>query len=220
MNKLNCMLVLFIIFTGCLFSQGAKNETIEEDTIIMVNTLVVTEVDTVVIEESVSEPEEKIDLSNYDFYKDYLDYIKRTNSSDDVLIVNECKKTGMISGQIGAGTLIGAVYSAALDIPISCKINITSKYSTGIAGNDGINRFSLLGVGLGYMAKKTNYFILKLNVYPGLNWVKKEQRLNVNIGADILSKVFGPCYLSINPELCVAEDGFAVMISLGLNLLY
>jgi hypothetical protein len=216
------MLVLFIIFTGCLFSQGAKNETIEEDnTIIMVNTLVVTEVDTFVIEESVSEPEEKIDLSNYDFYKDYLDYIKRTNSSDDVLIVNECKKTGMISGQIGAGTLIGAAYSVALDIPISCKINITSKYTTGIAGMDGgADRFSLLGVGLGYVAKKTNYFILKLNVYPSLEFCNKEQRLNVNLGADILSKVFGPCYLSINPEFFVFFDGFLVMISLGLNLVY
>jgi hypothetical protein len=217
MKKLYYILALLIISTGYLFPKSERNK----DTVIKLDTAIVKEsvVDTVVIEKSVNVKKEN-DLIKYYFYNDYLDYIKKNNSINDTILINKCKKTGIISGQIGTGILIGVVYSMALDIPINCKINITSKYATGIAGMHGANRFSSLGIGLGYVATKTNYFILKLNVYPSLELYKKEQKLGVNIGADILLKVVEPCYMSINSEFYAVEDGFTVMISLGLNLVY
>ena len=218
MTKLKCVLVFFIIFTGSLFSQDEGNEIIEEDTITLANTVVVTEVDAVVVEESVSEPEEKIDLSYYDFYNDYLDYVKKTNSIDDTILVNVCKSTGIISGRIGV-FLIGIAYSVALDIPIDCNNNITAKYITCIGGIDGPHRFSFLGVGLGHVATKTKYFILKLYVCPGLA-LDDKRGPGMSAGADILFKIFEPCYISINPNFLAIPSGLAGMVSLGLNLVY
>ena len=83
MNKIKRMLVFLIISTGCLFSQSERNDTIKEDSIMILNSAVVTEVDTVVIEESVSEPEEKIDFIQYDFYNGYLSSLPTINSTDD-----------------------------------------------------------------------------------------------------------------------------------------
>jgi hypothetical protein len=219
MKKSYCVLILLFISTGYLFSQSAKNEMLEENTITLTNTAVVTEVDAVVIEESVSEPEEKTDLSNYDFYNDYLDYVKQTNSTGDVPLANECKNNAIISCQIGGG-IFAFAYSIELDIPINCNDNITSKYVNGIKGIDGADRFSFLGIGLGQVAKKNKYFIIKLNVCLGLATADEKRRPGMNVGADILFKVFEHCYVSISPDFITVPRGLLGIISLGLNLVY
>ena len=216
MTKIKCMLVIFILSTGSLFSQDERNEILEEDTITPVNTAIVTEVDAVVIEESVSEPEEKTDLSN-SFYNDYLDYIKKTNSTGDVPLANKCKNNAIISGRIGV-FLIGSVYSMALDIPISSNISITTKYITGRGGIDGDFRISSFGVGA--VVTKTKYFILKLNACPGLTSYDGNRGFGLTLGSDILFKIFKPCYISINPDLILCKTGSLGIISLGLNIVY
>ena len=223
MNKINFMLVLFIISTNYLFSQGERNEIVEKDTITLVNIAVITEIDTVVIEESVSEVGEKIDLSNYDFYSDYLDYIKQTNHSDDVLIVNECKKTGTISAKVGIGFFVGAA-SLSLDIPLGCNKTSMVKYvKAGAGGVDGdANVFSFFGFGPGFVIKRTENFVLKLNMSVG---VMSDERniwgIAGGVGADMLFKIFKPCYFSIGPDIIIGHSGdFIGVISLGLNIVY
>jgi hypothetical protein len=224
MTKIKCMLVLFIIFTGSLFSQDGINEILEEDTITLINTAVVTEIDTVVIEESVSEAGEKIDLSNYDFYSDYLDYIKKTNSIDDVLIMNECKKTGMISAKAGIGFFIGTA-SLSLDIPLDNKTAMLKYVKVASGGVDGVGKVaSFFGFGPGFVTKRTENFIFKLNMCIGAMSDFGERKIwgiGGGVGADMLFKVFKPCYFSIGPDIIIGHSGdFIGVISLGLNLVY
>jgi len=221
MTKIKCLLVLFIIFTGYLFSQYERNEILEEDTITPANTAVVTEIDTVVIEESVSEPKEKKDLSNYDFYKDYLDYIKKTNSMDDTILVNECKKTGMISAKAGIGFFMGTT-SLSLDIPLDCNKTIMFKYGRSGGGmNDGNFESYFFVVGSGVVTKRTENFIFKLNTCVGvMSNERKTWGMGFTLGADMLFKIYKSCYFSIGPDINAGYGGFVGVISLGLNLVY
>ena len=222
MKKIKCMLVLLIISTGSLFSQDERNEILGEDTITLTNTFVVTEVNTIVIEESVSEQGEKKDLSNYGFYNDYLDYVKQTNSSDNVLIVNECKKTGMISAKAGLGLFWGTA-SLSLDIPLGCNTTSMIKYGIAGGGMDGsMFKVDFFVFGPGVVIKRTENFIFKLNMCIG---VMSDERniwgIAGGVGADMLFKIFKPCYFSIGPDIMMDRYGeFLYVISLGLNIVY
>ena len=169
MNKIKRMLVLFIISTGSLFSQGEGNEIIDEDTITLANTAVVTEVDTVVIEKSVSEPKEKKDLSNYDFYKDYLDYIKKTNSMDDIgdasnVFIPKREKLGMLVLETGvAFTLIPdkPIISFAIRAPVSNYFHILLKHGRAF---DTYRYYSIM-LGYSFFIKRS---IIDISVGPCL----------------------------------------------------
>jgi hypothetical protein len=151
MTKIKRVLVFLIISTGCLFSQSERNEILEEDTITPVNTAVVTEVDLVVIEESVSEPEEKKDLSNYGFYNAYLDYVKKTNSIDDIgdasnVFIPKREKLCILLLETGVGFYIPnkPIVSLTLRAPISNYFHILIKHDRAF------EKYSYTAVMLGY----------------------------------------------------------------------
>jgi hypothetical protein len=168
MTKIKCMLVLFIIFTGSLFSQDERNEILEEGAITLINTAVVIEVDTVVIEESVSEPGEKVDLSNYDFYNDYLDYIKKTNSMDDIgdtnVFIPKREKLGMLVLETG-GTFSTIpdrpIVSFTIRAPVSNYFHILLKHGRAF---DTYRYYSIM-VGYSFFIKRS---IIDISVGPSL----------------------------------------------------
>jgi hypothetical protein len=197
MKKLHFILPLLFISTNCLFSQ---NNIIEEN----------------------------IDLSD-SFYKGYLDDsyfvypiindITETNSDT----FGNYNKTGIVSIKLGAGNPSLALASIGIDIPIYCNINFSLKYVNGgeISFDYGATS-SFAGFGLGYVGIRTNNFILKVNAYYCIGTVHYEYRgkPGLNLGADILFKVYKPCYISISPDWFHTSGGNGYTISLGLNWVY
>jgi hypothetical protein len=185
MKKLHYILVLSIIFTGYLFSQTEENETIKVDTF--------TKVDTVVVEQ-----QEKKDFEKYDFYNDYLSNLPKTNDTPAI----DSKKTGIFSARFGSVIANNAI-SFTLDIPIIDTINFAVKYFKVGLGFENGDLISGFGLGLGYVASRSDNVILRFNIYPSLGFSKgtyvindriKEKtdtRFGLNLGGDIiLWKVF------------------------------
>ena len=229
MKRLYYILVLFFIFTGYLFPQVEENEKIEMYTLTKVNTIVaakadtitIAKIDTTIFAEIVNE-EEKKDFIKYDFYNDYLAGLKKNSfiHSDitDALSVDDCKKTGIISARVGTIIVVGAV-SVTWDVPISCKINFATKgfYGEHVVVESGNDVFSGFGIGLGYVAKRTNNVIIRFNIYSSLVYSHDEKVVfGINVGTDvILWKVF-----SIGIDALFFKGGFIPLPTIGLNIIY
>jgi len=210
MKRFKYILILSIIFNAYLFSQVEKNEIINVDTVINIDTVVITKADTIVVEEPINTPKEKDE--NY-FYNHGL----FSNRTDDGK-TDDCKKTGIISVKFGSLILVN-VGSVALDIPINCNTNFAARYSYGaVLGNSHDDIFSGFGLGLGYMAKRTNNVIIRFNVYSSLTFIhgNKKPGFGFSIAGDIiLWKVF-----SIGLDSFISTNGFAPFPTVGLNVVY
>lgn len=139
---------------------------------------------------------------------------------------NEKKGVYIISAKGGIG-LLQVSASANFDIPLN-KLNLTSKYiviTTGDPGGGGGKATTFLGLGLGFITKKTDHYISKLNLYIGRGRFHTSGRFafGIGVGWDML---FGSnhLYFSVSPECVIAQSndyynsgmGF-IGISLGLN---
>jgi hypothetical protein len=196
MKRYNYILILYIIFTAYLFSQTEENK-------IIIDTVI--NIDSVMVSEPVNEIEEKIDLKDY-LYKDYLE----KNDSTDYTI----EKIGIISARVGTGYYIPIAVSITLDIPISgMEQNITFHCATFIGSH-------IIGLGLGYVSKRTNNLIIKENVRLSYMYLFNKPKFGLFIGTDILFKVYKPFYLSISMEGGFGSGTMILMISLGLNIVY
>ena len=189
MKKPYYILILFFLSTVYLFSQTEESKTIEVDTVVKIDTVVVIKVDTVTMARRdtivLIEPTSRQKRNG-------LDNIEKTTSIIDTYnkaVVQNCKKTGILSVRIGVEPT--DVYYAALDIPISCYINVSSIY-TSVYGN------KVFGVGLGAVGKNSQYFIIKSRIcpillsiydykpdYSGFEWTNN---FGVNMGIDMLLK--------------------------------
>ena len=89
MKKIYCVLILLCTFIGYSFSQSKENELITVDTFIKVDTIIIEEpiAYTVAVKESTSEQEKN--LNKYNFYNDYVNYIKETKSIYDTLVIKK-----------------------------------------------------------------------------------------------------------------------------------
>ena len=99
MRKFYCIIILFFISTGYLFSQTEENKIISVDTVITVDTVVVTKADTIVITNPINEPEAKKDFLKHDFYNDYLPSLPKTSPVKDTLAIKK-EKIGIILAEI------------------------------------------------------------------------------------------------------------------------
>jgi hypothetical protein len=224
MTKIKCMLVIFIISTGYLFSQGEGNEIIDEDTITLANTAVVTEVDTVVIEEFASEPGEKVDLSNYGFYNDYLDYIKKTNSMADIgdtnVFIPKREKLGMLVLETGVAlSPIGPerpIISLAGRAPVSRYFHILLKHARA---PDSYSSYSIM---LGY-----SFFIKRsiIDISVGLCFPFAHGKLALNfetVEEHIGSSIDIAYYYRVSKDVVfsatIGSDGYMLISSLSLGV--
>ena len=140
-------------------------------------------------------------------------------SSSDIPSV----KGGMFSARVGAGPILFSFYSIGLDVPIYCNINFSFNYFNGrtVKFEGGLGEpFSGFLFGLGYVLKKTDNFIVKFNICPGIMSFKEEREFGLSLGVDILLKVYKPCYVSITPGRVFGSSGNITTISLGLNWVY
>ena len=167
------------------------------------------------------------------------------------------KNKNRVSAGAEAG-ILDLSNSFALDIPISSRFNISLKYihteirdtenlffyaSAGelatihdAVGNAGTasTRLSAYGLGFGHIVTRTNSFILKSNFYICANLFPNQERMfnkngfGINVGSDLLFKVFDPCYISVSPEMFIlpgtnSGTAFAVVtggFSLGMSIVY
>jgi hypothetical protein len=88
--------------------------------------------------------------------------------------IPEIEKTGVISAKAGVGLLFGAL-SASWDIPIIANQNISVGFCTGAGGDfgGGDYNFSIIGLGLGVVSKKSDNFIFKASTRPCYLFLKK-----------------------------------------------
>jgi hypothetical protein len=198
MRTIHYILVLLFISTTYIFSQSEKNELKKVDTVIVsrIDTVVITRVDTIIVDEFIS--------------------------IGDKVVVDDCKKTGMISAKLGVGLFMGAT-SFSLDIPAGCNKTIIPKYINAGGGmNDANFKRSFFGLGLGFVTKRTDNFICKLNMCAGVmsDLDKREIGIGGGVGVDILFKIFKPCYFSISPDFNTGRYGSIGVIFLGINIVY
>jgi hypothetical protein len=178
MKQLYYILFLFVIFTAYLFSQIEENKLIKKDTVIVIK------VDTVLVAELVNIVAESI---------------------------NNCKETSVVSAKAGVG-ILAATLSATWDVPIGCNTNFVSKCFYGLSipkldisrSNMPSFHFVNFGLGVGSVVKKTDNVIIKYNICPTLQFIKgQNMKLGLNLGTDIMFKVFEPIYFSVSPDLFV-----------------
>ena len=225
MKKLNYILSLLFISTGYIFSQTEENKIIKEDTIIKIDTIIIIEdliSDTVILAEPKSGQDKQTDLSKYYFYKDYLSFLKKNNSTNDAdTLLNLGKSINIISLRASV-FLFGLIGSFVWDIPaamIKSPTTVSISGFTGTAGDPGGGGFSFSGVGVGLSVKsvKSKNFIIKYNIRPGVMFGDP--------------KVSGPCFdlgvdfiffkiISISPGVLGAKKNVIPTISLGLNYIY
>jgi hypothetical protein len=226
MKKINYMLVLLIISTGYLFSQDERTEILEEDTIIPANTFVVTEVNTITIEESASEPEEKVDLSN-SFYNAYLDYVKQTNSMDDIgdasnVFIPKREKLGMLVLETGVAlSPIGPerqIISLAVRALVSRYFHILLKHARAL---DTYTSYSIM---LGYSC----FFkicIVDISVGPCLPFAHGNLAFNFETVEEYIGSVIDIAYYyrvskDVVFSATIGSDAYMIISSLSLGLGY
>jgi hypothetical protein len=173
MRRLHYILVLLFISASYLFSQNEGNELIRVDTVIIVDTVIVVKIDTVIIEEFVSdtttvetlagEQEKKVDVKKYDFYNDYLPYLKETggdtiftsgkydaDDTDDTLALKRGDKIAIVILEGGIsffGESNVGMGSIAMRIPISKYFHVLAKYSQSITPD---TKYATCTVMIGY----------------------------------------------------------------------
>jgi len=222
MKTLYYVLVLSIIFTGYLFSQSEENEIIEMYTLTKANTIVATETDTTIFSEHVNEQEGKEDFIKYNFYNDYLADLKKTSFINtniaDTLAVNDCKKTGIISAKAEC-TLFFLGGSVTWNMPLRYYSNITfaSKCLLVVEGGSGGGISTGFGLGLGYIAKRSDDVILRFNIYPSFMFTHNEKFIfGIIAGTDVIIwNVF-----SVGIDAFVFSGHFYPFPTVGLNIVY
>ena len=191
MKNLPYILLLLSISTGYLFSQTEENEIIQRDTVIIVDTVIVTRVDTIMLIEH-----------------------------NDTLAVKLSKTNPyVISANLGGGVL-GIFTTAILSCPTSEVLSFVLKYRIGALGFDTRSNLQdinlALGLGGGIIVKGTDGYISKINCCIGVIF---EQGLYLSIEYDMLYKLFKHYYLSVGPEVMLVNPNKYnfVGIHLGLN---
>ena len=207
MTKCYYVFILFFISISNLFSQTEGNETIKIDTIIRVDTVTAIEIDTTMVEESVSEKEKK-EFVKLDFYNNYLPSLK---PKDTLVIIS------IISPRIVVGPLLVGV-SFTWDCPINHRFNFSSAAFL-VAGLLDVG--TMYCFGLGIVPARTNNFILKFNIRPDLIIVHKASIFGLNIGIDFIYKA-----ISLSPDISFGKRIYGrywegiILLSLGYNFKY
>ena len=177
------LVVLFFISTAYLFPQIEENKIIEVDTIVRVDTFTIIKFDTVMVDESANEKEEKKEFIKQDFYNDYLQSLSVSDTTKKLADTTDYrnKKIGMFSVR-GVPYL---PFSLVLDIPINNIVNISS-HLYSIPGDGDI----VLGLGVAYLPIKTKNIIVKWNLRPSIIPARgiKGTIIGSNVGIDFIFK--------------------------------
>ena len=229
MTKWYYVLILLFISTGYLFSQTEENKIVQIDTVVSVDTIQIEKADTTMVEESIvdtvivgepiSDPEEKKEFIKQDFYNDYLislpdtiNYLIKKKPVDTTDYKN--KKMGLFSARMSGFGFVST--SFVLDIPTNDNMLNISSYLCFTAGNGDM----VLGLGIAYLPIKNKNFILKWDLRPSIIPGGGGTIFGLNVGIDCIIFKF----ISISQDCLIFVGNHRghivppLMLSFGINL--
>jgi hypothetical protein len=210
------MLVLFIIFTGCLFSQSEENKIIKVDTVIRVDTIIVKKIDTVVIKKLVNKSEEKKDFIQNDFYNDNLPLLKGNSADKKTMGIFLLEGGALVPTGHRAGS-VASYISISLKAPISENLHFTPRCALFIGeGADGTYPMLSFMLGQYFPLDKNKKFFFEGSAGFGFFIFG----LYFPINASVYYKTSKHTLLSFGIDCSKPTEVFVFSFSLGLGITY
>ena len=215
MKRLHYMLVLFIIFTGCLFSQSEENKIIKVDTVIRVDTIIVRKTDTVVVKKLLNKSEEKKDFIQNDFYNDNLPLLKGNSADKKTMGIFLLEGGALVPTGHRAGS-VASYISISLKAPISENLHFIPRCALFIEGGaDGTHPILSLMLGQYFPLDKNKKFFFEGSAGVGFyGW------FCFPINASVYYKTSKHTLLSFGIDCFKLPEVFAFSFSLGLGIAY